>query len=248
MKTAVSKLRRCGKGLLITGMALLMAAIFFIAGTNAFVRASVSDRIVTSDTAAGIDADCILVLGAGVRDDNTPSDMLRDRLDTSLSLFEGGVSDRILMSGDHGRADYDEVNVMKSYAVDRGVPSDCVFMDHAGFSTYESLYRAKDVFCAEKIIIVTQGYHLYRALYIAESLGLDAYGVAADRHTYAGQFYRDIREVAARVKDAVICVFHPLPTYLGETIPIDGDGNRTNDDDRYVYSGFVPQVRRRAAL
>ncbi len=109
------------------------------------------------------------------------------------------------------------------------MPSSRVFMDHAGFSTYESIYRARDVFKAEKVIIVTQKYHLYRALYIADRLGLEAFGVACDTREYAGQSYRDIREYAARVKDFLVCIVKPEPTYLGEAIPVSGDGDATND-------------------
>lgn len=144
------------------------------------VRASVLDRIVTSEEAAELQADCILVLGAGVRSGGVPSPMLEDRLKTGIALYQSGAAKRLLMSGDHGRKGYDEVNVMKSYALHGGVPSEAVFMDHAGFSTYESMYRARDIFGAKKIIIATQEYHLYRALYDVESLGLSAYGVAAD--------------------------------------------------------------------
>lgn len=133
------------------------------------------------------------------------------------------------MSGDHGRTSYDEVNVMKNFATENGVPSEDVFMDHAGFSTYESMYRARDVFKAEKILIVTQEYHLYRAVYDARALGLDAYGTVSMPRTYQGQLYRDIREVLARDKDFFYAIFKPEPTYLGEAIPVQGDGNLTND-------------------
>jgi len=133
------------------------------------------------------------------------------------------------MSGDHGRKEYDEVNVMKQFAIDRGIASEHVFMDHAGFSTYESLYRARDIFETERIIIVTQKYHIYRALYIADKLGLEAYGVASDPRRYAGQNIRDLREIAARVKDYFTVIIKPTPTYLGETIPINGNGDLTND-------------------
>ena len=143
------------------------------------------------------------------------------------------AADRLLMSGDHGRADYDEVNAMKKFAVDRGIESGAVFMDHAGFSTYESVFRAKEVFKAKKVILVTQEYHLYRALYVAKALGLDAYGVSADLQPYAGQKYYEAREILARVKDFFTSIFKPLPTYLGEAIPVDGDGNITNDKDIY---------------
>ena len=155
--------------------------------------------------------------------------MLRDRLVRGVELYELGAAPKLLMSGDHGRKDYDEVNTMKSYAIGEGIPSSDVFMDHAGFSTYESMYRAKEVFAADKIIIVSQKYHLYRALYIADKLGLEAYGVAADGDNYGGQTYREIREILARVKDAVYTVFKPKPTYLGDVIPVSGNGDLTND-------------------
>ena len=133
------------------------------------------------------------------------------------------------MSGDHGRAGYDEVNKMKEYAVENGVSSHDVFMDHAGFSTYESMYRARDVFQAKKLIIVTQQYHLYRALYVAEKLGLEAYGVAADQMVYNGQLYREVREILARNKDFINTLIWPKPKYLGDAIPVNGDGDITND-------------------
>jgi vancomycin permeability regulator SanA len=134
------------------------------------------------------------------------------------------------MSGDHGRTDYDEVAAMKQFAINAGIPSENIFMDHAGFSTYESLYRAKEIFQAKKILIVTQEYHLYRAIYIANQLGLEAYGVSADYRSYSGQTGRDIREFLARVKDFGTGIFKPEPTYLGDTIPIWGNGDLTNDD------------------
>jgi len=195
---------------------------------DAHIRRQGEERILGIAEAA-LEADCILVLGAGVRDNGTPSHMLEDRLKTGIALYEAGASEKLLMSGDHGRTGYNEVGVMKNFAVERGIADSDVFMDHAGFSTYESLYRARDVFGAKRIIIVTQKYHLYRALYIAESLGLEAWGVSADLRTYAGQPIREVREIAARVKDALWCVIRPAPTYLGEMIPISGDGNATND-------------------
>ena len=193
------------------------------------VKASVLDRIMTSEEAAELQADCILVLGAGVRSGGVPSPMLEDRLKTGIALYQSGAAKRLLMSGDHGRKDYDEVNVMKSYALHEGVPSEAVFMDHAGFSTYESMYRARDIFGAKRIIIVTQEYHLHRALDDAEALGLEAYGVAADGRRYSGQLYRDFREILARGKDFFYGIVQPRPTYLGETIPLSGNGDVTND-------------------
>lgn len=203
------------------------AAVF---GVNAYVKGSVADRIISSEEAAKLtEVDCILVLGCQVKDDGTPSDMLKDRLTRSIEVYNLGAAPRMLMSGDHGREEYDEVGTMKDYAVEAGVPSEVIFMDHAGFSTYESMYRAKEIFQADKVIVITQEYHLYRALYIAEQLGIEAYGVASDYHTYAGQGMRDFREILARCKDVAMCVFKPEPTHLGEAIPVSGNGNATND-------------------
>ena len=120
---------------------------------------------------------------------------------------------------------------MKQFAIDRGVPSEDVFMDHAGFSTYETMYRAKEVFAAKRVIIVTQKYHLYRAVYIAEQLGLEAYGVDSDLQSYIKQPYYNAREILARDKDFVKVIFKPKPTYLGEVIPISGSGDLTNDKE-----------------
>lgn len=210
-------------------VALGVAGVLCLAVVNTYMVKSVKDRILTPETASGLEADCILVLGAGVHPDGSPSNMLEDRLVCGIELYEAGASGKLLMSGDHGRKNYDEVNVMKKFAVDLGVPSEDIFMDHAGFSTYESMYRAHAVFEADKVVIVTQRYHLYRALYAAKKLGLDAYGVASDRQTYAGQTRRDVREVLARGKDFITGIFKPEPTYLGEAIPVNGDGNVTND-------------------
>ena len=199
-------------------------------GINVHMVQSVQAQILTPQQAAELtDADCILVLGCKVHEDGNPSHMLEDRLKRGVALYQAGAAPKLLMSGDHGREEYDEVNSMKAFAVNAGVPSENVFMDHAGFSTYESMYRAKEVFGAKKIIIVTQRYHLYRAIYIAQQMGLEAYGVDADYRSYTGQLLRDVREVLARVKDAVMAEFQPLPTYVGDKIPIDGNGDATND-------------------
>ena len=212
----------------LCALAVLMGTV--VLGINGYVMAVTRKQILSAQQAAQIgDADCILVLGCRVYEDGTPSHMLEDRLQQSVELFELGAAPKLLMSGDHGQQEYDEVNTMKRYAVEHGVASSAVFMDHAGFSTYESLYRAKEVFGVEKVIIVTQRYHLYRALYIARQLGLEAYGVASDPRSYAGQIVREVREILARNKDFLNTIFWPEPTYLGEQIPITGDGDITND-------------------
>ncbi len=211
-------------------LSLAIAVIATVLGVNAHVKNVGGNNIITPEEAMDLkDVDCIIVLGCLVKDNGVPSDMLADRLQRGIELYEQGSAPKIIMSGDHGRTEYDEVNAMKQVAIDEGVESSDVFMDHAGFSTYESMYRAKEIFEADKIIIVTQEYHLYRAIYIAEKLGIEAYGVNADLRTYWGQPSRELREILARCKDFVTAIFKPEPTYLGETIPISGDGDITND-------------------
>lgn len=211
---------------------LLGAAVF--CGINAAVVLTARPHILTEEEACKLDADCILVLGSSVYG-NTLAPTVENRVLTGLALYEGGASDRLLMSGDHGEKDYDEVNSMKQYCVDKGVEPNVIFLDHAGFSTYDSMYRARDIFGVRKVIIVTQGYHLYRAIYIARALGMEAYGVAADGpdHSFLSDLRNQVRESLARVKDFVICIIEPEPTYLGEAIPISGSAE-LSDDKEYV--------------
>lgn len=205
-------------------LALLIAAIPI--GINDWVLQSTASRILTDEKAAALqDVECILVLGCAVRADGTPSPMLAERLQKGVELYENGAAPKLLMSGDNGQVEYNEVVTMGNYALEKGVPSQDIFLDYAGFSTYESMYRAKEIFQAKKILIVTQKYHLHRALYIAQAMGLDAYGVSCDTQVYAGQTNRDVREILARNKDFLTSIFKPKPTYLGDPVPVSGDGN-----------------------
>lgn len=223
------KLRFNPRPLIAVLAAAAAAGIAAVFGINSHVVGSTENRIVSPEEAKSFGADCIVVLGCKVRDSGEPSDMLRDRLTRGVELYNLGAAPKIIMSGDHGRQNYNEVGTMKHFAVDRGVPSSDVFMDHAGFSTYETVYRAKEVFGAKKVVIVTQRYHLYRALYIAKGLGLEAVGVNSDLETYRGQLKRDVREVLARCKDFLTSIVRPEPKYLGDAIPVSGDGDITND-------------------
>ena len=189
-----------------------------------------AQRLVTEEQAVQSARDCIVVFGAGVWENGRLSDMLADRMDVGIALYKAGAAGKLLLSGDHGQADYNEVGAMRDYALAAGVREEDIFLDHAGFSTYETLRRAQDIFGVESAVLVTQEYHLYRALYIAEALELDAVGVAADLHVYRGQWMRELREIAARNKDVFTCLFRPDPTYLGESIAISGDGRVTWDD------------------
>ena len=209
---------------------LLILAMSTVVSINCYVKNSSAKNIVSTQEFDNLNNyDCIVVLGCGVQANGKPSAMLSDRLKRATELYKLGVAPKILMSGDHGREGYDEVNTMKDYALSHGVSEEDIFLDHAGFSTYETMYRAKEIFGAEKIIVITQQYHLYRALYIADKLGLEAIGVNSDYRIYAGQKYRDAREIAARCKDFVTCIIKPEPTFLGETIPVSGDGRKSWD-------------------
>ena len=215
---------------LIYGIVVIFIIVIIIICINFYIKISTKNQIIKENDYTNLsDVDCIIILGAGIRR-GKPSPMLEDRLLEGIKLYQNNISNKIIMSGDHGKKEYDEVNIMKGYVIEKGIPSQDVFMDHAGFSTYESIYRAKAIFGVKKAIIVTQTYHLYRALYIANKLGLEAYGVNSDKRQYVGAEYREMREILARNKDFIKCIFKPEPTYLGESIPIDGNGDITNDD------------------
>lgn len=214
---------------LIFALCLALVGTVTLLGINQYVKHCATPNIITGENAkTHTDFDCILVLGCGVKADGSPSLMLQERMDCGIQLYQNKVAPKLLLSGDNGQEEYNEVATMLRLATEQGVPAPDVFLDHAGFSTYESMYRAKEIFQAKKVLIVTQEYHLYRAIYIAQKLGLDAWGVACDTQTYYGQTLRDIREILARNKDALKCIFKPNPTFLGDAIPISGDGTSTH--------------------
>lgn len=216
-------------GVMGTILAIAIGAVVVVAAvvgvTNAVVLKTGGDRIVSADVAAASDAQCILVLGASVLPDGTPSGILQDRIDRGIELYFAGAAPKIIMSGDNGTESYNEVLAMKNYAIAKGVPSEDIFCDHAGFSTYESMYRAKHVFGVERMIVVTQTYHLYRALYAANGLGVDAVGVESDLHSYGGQPMFDLREVPARTKDFFQTLVANPSKFVGDPISLDGSGD-----------------------
>jgi len=171
--------------------------------------------------------DCALVLGAGVRDDGTPSDVLRDRLDEALGLYRAGRVTKIIVSGDHQAPGYDEPNAMRVYLEANGVPAPAIFMDHAGLDTYSSMWRARHVFGASRIVVVTQRFHLARAVWCARSLGMQAEGSAADRHVYRGIAWLQLREVVSRTKAFVDVTVGREPRHAGPAVDLGGDGRVT---------------------
>ncbi|MCD8003887.1 MAG: YdcF family protein [Clostridia bacterium] len=206
----VPKRERAKKIIVILAI-LAAVGLTIILSINFYVVFSSADKITTADCAADFGADCILVLGAGVRSDGTPSDMLADRLDVGIELYFAGAAPAILLTGDDSEY-HNEVTVMAQYCIDAGVPDEDIIRDGEGYCTYDSINRASGVYGAEKIIIVTQEYHLYRAIYIADAFGIDSVGVSSTLRGYAGQIFRDIREVAARNKDFLTSIFKPEPS------------------------------------
>ena len=226
------------KALKIIVTIIIIAAVLVL-GISTYVTRSVADDIAGVDTGngiseaeaeacRGIDPQCILVLGCAVWEDNEPSPMLRDRLDAAIALYRDGVAPKLLLSGDNSIAEYSEPDCMLRYTLAQGVPPEDIFLDFAGFSTYESVYRSHAVFLADRMIVVTQKYHLFRALKACEALGIEAKGVASDQQKYAGGAYREAREVLARSKDLFKGIIKAKPTFLGDEIPIDGDGTVTH--------------------
>lgn len=212
-------------GLVCAGLLFLLLVMVI----NTAVIGYAEPYILTMSQAEAKNADCVLVPGAKVYRSGNLSAVLEDRVKTGISLYKNHSGKKLLLSGDHGQKQYDEVNSMKKYALESNVPLDDIFLDHAGFSTYESMYRAQKVFGVKEVVIVTQTFHLYRAVYIARRLGMDAYGVSSSLRPYLTQNYMDLREIPARFKDFFAVIFLPKPTYLGDPIDISASGAQTHD-------------------
>lgn len=195
---------------------LIIISIFILVilfGINIYIKYSVSKNIVKNID----DVDYILVLGASVQEDSV-SLMLKDRLDKAYEVYNATKA-KIILSGDSVKSnEYDEVGKMKAYLLDNGINEEDLILDEYGISTYDSIYRIKDITKNKKVVIITQKYHLYRALYIANSLDINSYGIYSQGDNYFGQEYREFREVLARVKDYVKCLFKPTSKYNNEII------------------------------
>jgi len=220
------KWKRIAGYLLLAGLAGALA----VGGINSTVLYGGRAHIRQSEEVQP--AQAVIVLGALVFADGSVSHMVQDRLLTAHDLYRSGKVNKILITGDHGQVEYDEVNTMRRYLERLGVPPQDIFMDHAGFDTYDSMYRARDVFQVKDAVVVTQRFHLPRALWIARQLDLEVQGVVADRRAYYGAEYYDYREMAARVKAFGEVLLHRRPVFLGPVIPISGDGRATHDEPR----------------
>lgn len=202
-------------------------AIAFVA--IQFIVLRTSSSVIALEDVPAVDA--IIIPGASVNPNGVPSDILEDRLLTGVDLYEAGKAGAIIVSGDNGQNQYDEVNAMRLYLLEQGIPAEDIFLDHAGFDTYDTMYRAKAIFGADSVVVATQRYHLPRALYIGEARGIEVYGVSADRQEYRGMRYFMAREMLANVKAVIDVLLRSKPMYLGNSISLDGDGRVTWDED-----------------
>lgn len=211
--------------LLLTVLGFLMAAF------GVFLKFRVEERArpLLRKLDAAKPSQAALIFGAYVYPNGTPCLVLQDRLERGLELYQAGLVEKILLSGDHGLPDYDEVNAMRRYLERRGVPSEVLFCDYAGFDTYDSLLRARDIFRAESLILVTQSFHLKRALYIADSLGLEVQGVASDQREIPEIRSLKLRELAANFKAFIDLTRARPPVFLGEQIPLSQSVHRSHD-------------------
>ncbi len=220
-------MRKGVKIMLITTAIVILAAAT-MAALDQYVEYTGNQTIRTIEAVEP--AEAILILGAYVHPSGEVSRMLKDRLDFGLEVYQAGKAPKIIVSGDHGSKSYDEVRAMCDYLEAAGVPPEDIFMDHAGFNTYDSIYRMKAIFEVTDAIIVSQKYHVVRAAYIAEKLGIKVQSVASDTYVYEKMAYYRVREIGARIKAVWMAgIVKPNPTYLGETIPITGSGLRTRD-------------------
>jgi SanA protein len=216
-------MRPARRRILMLGGGALAGLLAVVAVANAVVL--LGGRGSTDDPRTAPRAEAALVLGAFVQPDGRPSGMLEDRLVAAAALYRDGRVEKVLASGDHGRRDYDEVNTMKRELLRLGVAERDIFTDHAGFATLDSVVRARQVFGVRSAIVVTQRFHLARALWLARHAGLHATGLAADRSGYGAQGRRSgLREVLARTKAAADVLTGASPRFLGPHIDISGDG------------------------
>jgi len=217
------------KFLIVVG---LVFAVVFVSGlfVSFYVKFAGSDCIVKDIGDLPFKADAVLILGAKVYPETGKmSDVLKDRVDTGFDVYSAGKVEKIIVSGDNGQEEYDEVNVMKNYLLEKGISSEDLFMDHAGFDTYDSVYRTKNIFGVDSLVIVTQEFHLPRALYISDALEIKSCGVIADRRKYRSAVRNDFREFLARYKAFFDVNLGTKSKYLGDKIDIGGNGRVTWD-------------------
>lgn len=215
------------KKLALLSFLLLTPVLLFAAANSLIVRSS--SPSIFNNISDLPQAQAVMILGSKVYSSGKLSDILLDRTLTAMEVYKSGKADKILVSGDHGTNEYDEVNTVKQYLLKNQVPEDDIFLDHAGFDTFDSLYRAKHIFLIESLIVSTQEFHQPRAVFIGNSLGIKTTGIISDRQPYVKSAYFQNREKLAQVKALLNVIFQSKSRYGGESIPITGDGRKTWD-------------------
>jgi len=204
----------------------------FVLATNLTISAKARHYVVSLEEASGLEADCILALGCLVYPSGRVSELLKDRLHTTAELYNEGASQKILVSGDGSHTGNNETAAMLAFLLEQEVPPEDIFCDPHGYSTYDSARRTRDVFGAKRVVVVTQGFHVQRAVYNLRALGVDAYGVAAEPRWNHGRLMlkNNAREVIARSLAVVTAgIVKPLPVFNdGSTVRLDGDGRGTH--------------------
>jgi len=191
----------------VSAIVLVNLAVYFL-----------SVKYIYKEGGSAPEAQVALIPGAAILQGGGLSPIFRDRVDAAIKLYESEKVSKILVSGDNSTVSHNEVNPVRDYLIQNGIPGADIYLDHAGFDTYSTMYRARDIFRVSSIIISTQAFHLPRAVFIARSLGLKAYGVSADRGTILFKNY--VREVFANEKAVFSVLFRAKPKFLGEAIPI----------------------------
>ena len=212
--------------LAVAALAALAVAVANVVTVGA-TRGDVHTVAQTAELLEDDPADAVVVLGASVHADGTPSDILADRLEVAVDLYLEGAARAIIVSGDSRSSHYNESDAMKAFCVEAGVPSEDVYVDHGGVNTYESMYRARHVFGAERIVVATQAYHLYRAMFAADCLDMQAWGVACDKGAYDNQQTYSAREIMARTKDFYAALLRLPVDTCGETVSLHDSGDLT---------------------
>ena len=206
----------------------LVFAVFFIV-IQVYVDSYARPYVFTSKEKIP-QCQAVMVLGASVYSDGTPSPILKESLLHAYEMYKEKKAEKIIVSGDHGTQNYDEVNTMKNYLLELGVNDEDIFMDHAGFDTYDSMYRAKEIFKVSSLIVSTQDFHIKRAVYIANKLGIKAYGYPCEDKEKYNMTYLNARESLAKVKAVIETdILKRKSKYQGEEIPIWKSGTLTND-------------------
>lgn len=215
------------KKLFLTSIILFLITIVIIRVTNNIVKSKTENVIYTQINDVP-KTKVAIIFGAGINRDK-PSRYLKDRLDAGIALYKNNKVDKILLSGDNGRDEHDELTVMKLYCYKNGVDTNKIYVDYAGFDSYSTMYRAKHIFKVDTAILVSQKYHLNRCVYLGNQLGVKSYGYSANRGVYQGYRYYSFREKLSITKSVFDIMRNRKPKYLGKTVDVNGASNYTKD-------------------